>query len=699
MEFVYLHQNSFLRLLIPLIAGFFCGDYFYFEKWNGAWMPVLFFVFVGILFTTYFLKRYSLRWLFGVSLFCVCFIGGFWWMSLHLEQTSYHFPEKESTYRVKIYEKPEMKARTVLCPVKILEVRDPYSISNVGKSALLYIALDSLSIHLRVGDELLVSALIKQPANNGNFDEFDYARFLTRKGISGTGYVATENWKKIGNRPINSLRDIATEYRDSLLALYHHLGFKSDEFAVLSALTVGEKEELSEDIRESYSISGASHVLALSGLHIGLLAALLLFCMRLFPEQWKITKWLRALFILGILWAFAFFTGLSASVIRSVVMFSVCTIAVLFNRNSLSLNTLAITAFFMLLICPVWLFDVGFQLSFAAVAAILLLQPSIYRIFTPKRKLPKYIWGLMSVSVAAQIGTAPLVLLYFSRFSTHFLLTNLLVIPLVLIIMYSAVLMLLFTPVPLIQGWVASGLKELLSFQNESVKWIEQLPFSSIDNIWVDKIEVCLFYLSIFLFLRYQMYRTGKTLFIFLSGIFLLCSYHVAIFIYDQPKQSLIFYNFKDCPAVHCISSDRRSWLSYVGNPTFVSEKSFRRSVSNYWKHHHLQQPIIVNTDYKDNDFSRYKNILSFKNCRVCIVNDNHWRNKSSTCPLSINYIYLCKGYNGTIEELTFLFKISHIILDSSISEYKKRAFSEECKHLGLSYLSLSEKGSVTFLL
>ena len=681
------------------MTGFFCGDWFYFEKQNGAWMPVLFFIFLGTLFATYFLKRYALRWMFGVSLFCVCFTGGFWWINLHLEHTYYHFPEKESVYRVTITEKPEMKERTVLCPVRIQEVRDSSSIHPVDKSALLYIAQDSLSIHLKTGDELLISALVKPPVNNGNFDEFDYARFLARKGVSGTGYVAARNWKKTGDHPVHSFRQVATGYRDSLLTMYHHLGFKGDEFAVLSALTVGYKDELSEEIRESYSVSGASHVLALSGLHIGLLAALLLFCMRLLPERWRVSKCLRALFILGFLWSFAVFTGLSASVVRSVVMFSVCTIAVLFGRNSLSLNTLAITAFFMLLICPVWLFDVGFQLSFAAVAAIVLLQPGIYRLLSPKGRVLKYIWGLMSVSIAAQIGTAPLVLLYFSQFSTHFLLTNLLVIPLVLIIMYVTCLMLILSPLPLVQGWIAWLLEKLLFFQNESVRRIEQLPFSSINNVWIDTAEVLLFYISLFIFLQYRIHRTGKMLLVFMFSIFLLCSYHVAMLVYDQPKQSLIFYNFKGCPAVHCISSDRRSWLAYAASPAPVSERSFKRAVSNYWKHHHLQPPAIVRTDYESPEFNRYGNILSFGNQSVCIVHNNDWRNKISTAPLLIDYVYICKGYNGTVEELTLLFKISRIIMDASLSDYKKRTLSEECQRLGLPCLSLSEKGSVAFLL
>lgn len=230
---------------------------------------------------------------------------------------------------------------------------------------------------------------------------------------------------------------------------------------------MGYKEGLSEEIRESFSVSGSSHVLALSGLHIGFLYALLWFCLRWLPGRWRAMAVLRTLLIIAFLWGFAFFTGLSASVVRSVFMFSLFALSGLSRRKNFSLNTLSAVAFFMLLCRPVWLFDVGFQLSFCAVTAILLLQPRIYRWFPGVHsRIGHYLCSLMSVSIAAQIGTAPLVLLYFSRFSTHFLLTNLLVIPLVSFIMYTTVIMLLFTPYFPLQSIIAIGVKWLIGLLN-----------------------------------------------------------------------------------------------------------------------------------------------------------------------------------------------------------------------------------------
>ena len=187
--------------------------------------------------------------------------------------------------------------------------------------------------HFARGDELLVSTRLAPPANNGNPDEFDYARYLRRKGYSGTAYVADGHWRKTGHDASRTVSQVALDYRAKVVGLYRSLGFETDELAVLAALTVGDKEELSDDIVETYSVSGASHVLALSGLHIGFLYALLLFVLRPLWRRWRRLKPLLLLLLVLFLVSFAFFTGLSSSVVRSVVMFSLLRLPVCSRKS------------------------------------------------------------------------------------------------------------------------------------------------------------------------------------------------------------------------------------------------------------------------------------------------------------------------------------------------------------------------------
>lgn len=703
-----------MRLIIPWIAGVFCGDRFFDCSFELFWGILAFCLFAGLSIAFYFLERYSLRWCFGVTIFALCFTGGWMGITWQLQQTTdYAFPKEETVYRGVVTDAPQVKERTYLCQILLKEYRDSIGIHPIERKSILYLQQDSASSRLKSGNELLVSARLSPPANNKNFDEFDYVRYLMRKGISGTGYVASGKWMLLSSIEcrqsisfplqlnainIQYFKHIAHSYREKLLTLYRKLGFDGDELAVLSALTAGDKTELSESVRESYSIAGASHILALSGLHIGLLYALLFFILKPVAQRGRVGRCVRAILLFVLLWAFAFFTGFSPSVVRSVTMFSLLAFANIFGRQPFSLNTLAATAWIMLFCNPVWLFDVGFQLSFIAVTSILLIQPPVYHLLTIKNRIGKYIWGLMSVSIAAQLGTAPLVIFYFSRFSTHFLLTNLVVIPLVTLILYAAVFMLLLTPVTWIQQWVAEGVRKLLEGLNLFVRWVEQLPYSSIDGVWLYQLEIFGIYVSLSLLIYYCLNRRYRNLIICLSFIFLLGICHASMSWIDRPRSGLVFYNVRGCPAVHCIESDGHSWINYAD--TLPDRKLLKRAAANYWNHHRLLPPEEIVTDYRHVAFSRQQQIVSYHGCRVCMVTDNRWRNKSSVSALySIDYLYLCKGYDGRLGELTKLFVPGCIILDASLSERRRSRLEDECKQSGLRFISLSEEGSVCFLL
>ena len=418
-------RHPFLRLLMPLVVGILCGDVF--PHVLSAWEYV-----AGFLLFLFIIGRYKhTGWVYGAAVYLFLGGTGFCLMSWQQGKTAFPFSGKTAVYRVCIREHPEERERSILCRVALLGEVEKDTVTGCPRNHLFlaYFPKDSATATLRRGDELLVSARLVPPANNGNPDEFDYARYLRRKGYSGTAYVADGHWRKTGHDASRTVSQVALDYREKVVGLYRSLGFETDELAVLAALTVGDKEELSDDIVETYSVSGASHVLALSGLHIGFLYALLLFVLRPLWRRWRRLKPLLLLLLVLFLVSFAFFTGLSSSVVRSVIMFSLLAFAGLQPEKPLTLNTLAATAFLMLLCKPVWLFDVGFQLSFSAVAAIVLVQPKLYALWKVDNRFLRYLWGLMTVSMAAQLGTAPLVIFYFSRFSTHFLLTNLWELP------------------------------------------------------------------------------------------------------------------------------------------------------------------------------------------------------------------------------------------------------------------------------
>ena len=687
-------RHPFLRLLMPLVVGILCGDAF--PHVLSAWEYV-----AGFLLFLFIIGRYKhTGWVYGAAVYL--FLGGTGCCLMSWQQGKRVFPfsGKPAVYRVCIREHPEERERSILCRVALLGEVEKDTVTGCPRNHLFlaYFPKDSATATLRRGDELLVSTRLVPPANNGNPDEFDYARYLRRKGYSGTAYVADGHWRKTGHDASRTVSQVALDYRAKVVGLYRSLGFEADELAVLSALTVGDKEELSDDIVETYSVSGASHVLALSGLHIGFISALLLFVLSPLWIRWRFLKPFLFLSVILLLWGFAFLTGLSSSVVRAVVMCSFGLLSMLIPAcRKLTLNTLGVTAFLMLLFNPVWLFDVGFQLSFSAVAAIVLLQPGLYGLLSVKNRLLRKAWGLVTVSVAAQIGTAPLVMLYFSRFSTHFLLTNLLVIPLVSLIVYAAVILLVLTPFPVLQQLFADVVEIPLRMQNALLRWIEQLPLASIDRIWVDIWDVFLFYCCLLLFCRVWMRRTAANVYIALSALLLCVSYHSYAFITDAPRRSIVFYNVRGCPAVHCLADNSTSWL--VCADTLPDVTRLERSLSSYWSRLRLERPDVIEGDCLLPEISVRNKTVFYAGKRICLLYDDRWGNKISDVPVSIDYLYVSHGYKGDMQELVSLFEVGTVVIDASLSEYYRERIISDCIRLGIPYLPLSEKGSVHILL
>lgn len=701
----FLHKYPFFRLAVPWMLGIYCGDRFSDSFSEPLWGFLACILWACLSFLFYFSERYSWRWCFGVSLSLFCLAGG--WLSVNLQlktAAETEFPKQEAVYRLRVNDFPEVRERTFLCRVWLKERHDSLGIHPVNKQAILYFQRDSLSSRLQMGEELWVRSRISPPVSARNFDEFDYARYLKRKGISGTGFVASGHWqfsecRKEKEGIATVLYRLAASYRTQIENLYRRLGIEGDELAVLSALTLGDKTDLSESVRESYSVAGVSHVLALSGLHIGLLYALAFFLLRPLLLGGQSGRVLRSLLLILLLWLFAFFTGLSPSVVRSAAMFSIWALADMCGRQSFSLNTLALTAWLMLLVRPVWLFDVGFQLSFAAVLSILLFQPFLYRLCPVRHRAGTYLWGLVSVSVAAQLGTAPLVLFYFSRFSTHFLLTNLLVVPLVTLILYAAVVLLLLTPMSGLQAVAAVGLEKMLRMLNLLVRWVEQLPYASVDGIWLYPLEVAGCYLVLGAFFCYLCHRRYARL---VTALVLFAAWgavHSFAVWTDRPRTSIVFYNVRGCPAVHCIESSGHSCIQYADS--LSNRQRLRQTAANYWHHCHLYPPAEGSRDSVGQHFFRRQQLICWHGQRVCMVTDNRWKQQRTDdgAVCRVDYLYICKGYTGQLAALTRLFLPGCVILDSSLSDYRRNRLKEECQQNHLHFISLSDEGSVRFLL
>ena len=686
------HKYPFVRLIIPLITGIcFCSCFPDLPNWMWGTGLGLLVLSVPVILFPVLIRSYDYRWVYGTGIY-LFFIGvGILLTSGLSRKIRLDVPEKAGTYVARVSGSPQEKEKSVLLPVRLEERIDSLGKYSCHFNLLLYLPKDSSSRRVSWGDKLLFYSKPSSPRNHGNPDEFDYATYLFHQQVSGTAFVRAGEWRLLTGRHHFDLKQKASHTREKLIGLFRHLGFKGDELAVLSALTLGYKEELTAEVRHAFSVSGVSHVLALSGLHIGLLYVMLSFLLA-WMRKIRQLEYIKPFLIIGFLWFFAFISGLSPSVIRSVFMFSLIAFSISFSGRSVTLNTLAAAAFFMLLFNPFYLFDVSFQLSFISVAGIVIIQPRLSRIWKPVNRLSAYFWGLITVTIAAQLVTAPLIIYYFSNFPIHFLWANLLVIPLVTFILYLAVLMLLTGWAPVLQHIIAMILEKVLSGLNGLTSFVEHLPVSSVSSVRLESIYVFGLFLLLLLLLFYQIRRNANYLYACLSCVLVMTAFHLQKSPVRDLFPSILFYNNRAAPGVHFISSKDHSYLLTIRNDSI--QEGMKYIASRFWMLHQISFPVVLPENYEDMKIKIAQNIACFSGKKVCLVKDDSWRDKKADKPLVVDYLYICNGFHGHVADLMQLFTVRKVILDSSLSESRLAFLSGECRTLGLDFTSISEKGS-----
>ena len=399
----------------------------------------------------------------------------------------YSYDRHERPLRLVVVSEPVEKAKTYAF--------DVYE-ADEGRKLKCYVQKDPRSRRLSPGDGLEAMTMIRSTEGYRS-GRFDYHHYLLRQGFSGQCYVRAEGWHhdRVGLSHLSSLqrsRITFLRWRHRLLEKYRLLGAAADRYAVLSAMTLGDKSALSRQLQDTYSVAGASHVLALSGLHLGILYFLLSW---LLSARGRPGGWSRPVLV-ACVWAFAMLAGLPLSLVRSALMLSVFAVFSLGGRGGTTLNSLCFAAIVILVVSPAALYDVGFQLSFLSVLGILLVVPLLDSWtsdeWMQRHTLPRLLWGCLAVSLAAQVGTAPLVAYYFGRLPVYFLLTNLVVLPCAYAILLGSLLMLVVQWMPL-----ATMVLSLVDLLNETLALLGRLPHASIEGLHPSALQVILIYVAI----------------------------------------------------------------------------------------------------------------------------------------------------------------------------------------------------------
>ena len=348
-----------------------------------------------------------------------------------------------------------------------------------GGKVLLYLQKDSMPMPV-MGDVLLVETQVRRGGKSG---KFDYGLYLRRQGIVGTCWALRRNWQLIGHEDDMGLKGLAKRSQYFLYQQYRKMGVEGQELGIISALTLGYREDLDKDVQRAFSASGAMHVLAVSGLHTGIVWGIVMWILTLgglYKPLWedKFRRWLLNISTIVLIWAYAFLTGLSPSVMRSALMLTFWALSSLLEQQTSRWNPLLAAAVVILIVNPLALWSVSFQLSFAAVAGIMLFGSSMQQAVVSKGRVWQSVSGLLIVSLAAQLGTMPLTLHYFGQTSNYFALTNLIVVP-----MAGILLSLGFSTLAMswcaVGEWLGLATKWCTWLLNQAVQWIESLPYST----------------------------------------------------------------------------------------------------------------------------------------------------------------------------------------------------------------------------
>ena len=348
-----------------------------------------------------------------------------------------------------------------------------------GGKVLLYLQKDSMPMPV-MGDVLLVETQVRRGGKSG---KFDYGLYLRRQGIVGTCWALRRNWQLIGHEDDMGLKGLAKRSQYFLYQQYRKMGIEGQELGIISALTLGYREDLDKDVQRAFSASGAMHVLAVSGLHTGIVWGIVMWILTLgvlYKPLWedKFRRWLLNISTIVLIWAYAFLTGLSPSVMRSALMLTFWALSSLLEQQTSRWNPLLAAAVVILIVNPLALWSVSFQLSFAAVAGIMLFGSSMQQAVVSKGRVWQSVSRLLIVSLAAQLGTMPLTLHYFGQTSNYFALTNLIVVPMagILLSLGFSTLAMSWCAVGEWLGWATKWCTWLL---NQAVQWIESLPYST----------------------------------------------------------------------------------------------------------------------------------------------------------------------------------------------------------------------------
>ncbi|WP_405208389.1 ComEC/Rec2 family competence protein [Aquimarina sp. LLG6339-5] len=478
---------------------------------------------------------------------------------------------------------------------------------NANGEFLLQIVKDSVHHKFITGDSYITFNILEPIPKALNPNQFDYANYLKQQYIFHK--ISLEHKELIPtNSPTFSIYRIAHIIRTDIsqkLALHN---FSKKQLSILNALLLGQRQDIDSATFKDYRDAGAIHILAISGLHIGILLIILSSILKPLDYFTKNGKVVKTIFIILLLWCFAIIAGLSPSVLRAVTMFSFVAIGMHIRSKTSVYNSLIVSMFILLCLRPLLLFSVGFQLSYLAVFSIVWIQPSLVKLYTPRFFIDKKLWETLTVTIAAQLGLLPLLLFYFHQFPLLFFISNLIIIPFLGIILGFGIIVIFLVEMQLLTDWIALIFGNFINVMNFIVHKVSEQEKFIITNIYFSSKMLITAYGSIIsLIFLFKKRCSRRVLVVLISSFLFLSTVIYERYLNLNKEELIIFHNY------------RNSTLGVLQNQhlRLFTKDSISRSTKNY-----LLKNYLIENDSKLLDTEKLNNIYYYKT-KIILVIDN----------------------------------------------------------------------------
>jgi competence protein ComEC len=668
---------AIIKLTFCLVTGIIIGYFFNVAlKLNLMLTGVLF----ALLLLSYFIakKQFIKTIWFGLCTYLLMISVGILITNFHNEKNNrFHythqlFEGKDSLKTIKF------RVREVLKPGDYYEkyIVDLFEIDStkVTGKTLLNILKDSLQNNLKVDDVYITQTEFKDLIHPLNPHQFDYKVYLEKKYIYHQIFTSKYALYQLNSEEL-TLFGIANNIRNHINKKLKRYPFTADELAIINALLLGQRQDISEEIYSSYTNAGAIHILAISGLHIGIILLLLQFVFKPI-DRIKNGALLKSILIVSILWSFAITAGLSASVTRAVTMFSIVAIAMNLKRPTNIYNTLAISMFVILLFKPLFLFDVGFQLSYLAVLTIVAIDPLLFNLWKPKNKIVKFYWHTLTVTVSAQFGIIPLSLYYFHQFPSLFFLSNLIIIPLLGLILGFGIGVILLAVLNILPSFLASTYGHIISLMNTFVAWVSRQESFLFKDIPFNLLYVIVAYIFIIALVGLYIKRNYSMLKLFLIAI-IICQVAISYISLKKPENEFVIFH-----------KSRYSLMGTTTKNKITVASDFDSTNENKTK---IIKDYVVGNHIKTVEYDSIQSVYLLNDKKILVIDSLGVYNIKSFEP---DYVLLRQSPKINLNRLIDSIKPKYIIADGSNFKSYITYWESVCKKRKLPFYQTSKKGA-----